>query len=249
MRPVSKGACPISGDYSDYHDAKSPLKSRIGSGLNNSRYVGCYCSYCERKIETNLAVEHLEPKDGVHGNPLKIGKWSNFLLACVNCNSTKGSKQVLFQNLFFPDRDNTLAAFEYLPDGNIMPANGVNPIIAQATLELTGLNKEKRQTQDENGLLVPEDRASQRLEAWILAEEARNDFQNQKLPLKWVVINALNCGFFSVWMTVFSSYPDVRNALIDAFAGTRASGCFDSITAALISPAPNPDGLAHGGKI
>ncbi|MFT3776257.1 MAG: hypothetical protein QM820_63745 [Minicystis sp.] len=49
-------------------------------------------------------------------------------------------------------------------------------------------------------------------------------------------------------MTVFQGDADMRNRIIDAFAGTRASGCFDPATTEPRSPAPNPDGLAHGGK-
>lgn len=41
----------------------------------------------------------------------------------------------------------------------------------------------------------------------------------------------------------------MRNRLIDAFAGTRESGCFDPITTEAISPAPNPDNLDCGGKL
>ena len=56
-------------------------------------------------------------------------------------------------------------------------------------------------------------------------------------------------GFFSIWMTVFADDTDMRHLLIKAFPGTRDSGCFDPITAAPVSPAPNHDALPHGGKI
>ena len=112
MRPVKRGDSPIIGDYDKYEKAKTELISRLDS----------YCSYCERKIVTNLAVEHIEPKAGTYGQPKLEGCWTNFLLACVNCNSTKGSKQVLFNALFFPDRDNTFFAFEYLADGSVIPS-------------------------------------------------------------------------------------------------------------------------------
>jgi hypothetical protein len=32
-------------------------------------------------------------------------------------------------------------------------------------------------------------------------------------------------GFFSVWMTVFKDYPEMKNLFIDALRGTRESGC------------------------
>jgi len=82
-------------------------------------------------------------------------------------------------------------------------------------------------------------------------QEALNDIQcsPDNLPLrKWAVQTAVQNGFFSIWMTVFAADPDMKNRLIDAFNGTRSSGCF-AATAAPVTPAPNPDGLANGGKV
>ncbi|NOQ13247.1 MAG: HNH endonuclease, partial [Methyloprofundus sp.] len=62
MRPVRRGASPKAEDYEDYSDAKTDLISRISSGQFKERHIAAYCSYCERKIDTNLAVEHIEPK-------------------------------------------------------------------------------------------------------------------------------------------------------------------------------------------
>ena len=59
---------------------------------------------------------------------------------------------------------------------------------------------------------------------------------------------ALATGFFSVWMEVFRDNPAIRNRLIDAFPGTRDSGCFDLQSSDLVQPAPNPDNLPDGGK-
>jgi hypothetical protein len=64
-----------------------------------------------------------------------------------------------------------------------------------------------------------------------------------------IMREALATGFFSVWMTVFASQPDMLLRFIRAFPGTQESGCFDMHTGAPVSPAPNPDQLAHGGKI
>ncbi len=117
MRPVRRGDSPIAGDYADYKTAKTDLIARIASGKHNGQHIAAYCSYCERKIDTNLAVEHIEPKKGAHGKPELKGRWSNFLLACVNCNSTKGDKRVVLDQLYLPDRDNTALAFQYQADG------------------------------------------------------------------------------------------------------------------------------------
>lgn len=84
MRPVERGEAPIETDdqprqYSKYQDARPDLISRLGK----------YCSYCERRIPTNLAVEHIQNKDD---RPDLEREWCNFLLGCVNCNSTKLKK-------------------------------------------------------------------------------------------------------------------------------------------------------------
>lgn len=49
--------------------------------------IGSYCSYCELPISSVPAVEHRLPKAYF---PALFLNWSNFLLACTLCNSTKG---------------------------------------------------------------------------------------------------------------------------------------------------------------
>ena len=244
MRPVRRGNSPISGNYSDYENAKPNLISRIGG----------YCSFCERRIPTNLAVEHIQAKALSQYSHL-IGTWTNFLLACVNCNSTKGKKDVILSNILLPDRDNTFSAFSYIADGRIEPSNlaiikGLTKL-AQDTLTLTGLDKKISVALDENGKESAIDRVAQRKEAWLTAQRAKGHIVKQpdnSILKEQVIETAKQCGFFSIWMTVFEDNADMRNRLIDAFSGTRDSGCFD-INAKPISPAPNPDGLANGGKI
>jgi hypothetical protein len=50
-------------------------------------------------------------------------------------------------------------------------------------------------------------------------------------------------------MAVFDGDLDMRNRLIDAFPGTRGSGCFDPVTTDPVRPGPNPDALQDGGKV
>jgi uncharacterized protein (TIGR02646 family) len=245
MRPIQRGASPQSKDFSDYEKAKPYLVSRLGS----------YCSYCERRIATMLAVEHIQPKDGAYGQPHLIGRWNNFLLACVNCNSTKLAKAVGLAQVLLPDRDNTFVAFSYLPDGTVKPAAGLTPAqisLAKDTLALTGLDKKINVALDENGKQQAIDRVAQRMEAWALAEETKTDVDSHpgnEAVRQCAVRTAKENGFFSIWMTAFHNDPDMRNRLIDAFAGTRGSGCFDASTTVTVSPAPNPDKLANGAKI
>jgi hypothetical protein len=245
MRPIRRGSSPRSGDFSNYADALPDLVSRMGP----------YCSYCERLIPAQLAVEHIQPK-GLPAYQGLIGRWENFLLACVNCNSTKKDKDVVLSDVLLPDRDNTFAAYLYDAGGGLQVSPGLSLIEqkrALATLALVGLQRPGGSVVDANGRLIALDRMSQRLEVWLKAQYARDEL----LPLRpgdAVVINALvllaqSTGFFSVWMEVFRDDPAICARLIDAFAGTRDSGCFDSQTAAPVQPAPNPDRLPHGGKL
>src|SRR5205085_12290705 len=156
MRPVSRGAAPQPHDFDPYDQAKPHLVSRMG----------VYCSYCERRVVTQLAVEHIQPKKGLYGRLDLIGRWDNYLLACVNCNSAKGDKQVVLADVLLPDRDNTFAVFVYLQDGTIQPAAALTPALtvkANRTLALTGLDKSINEALDENGKLVALDRVAQRM--------------------------------------------------------------------------------------
>ncbi|MBB1417235.1 HNH endonuclease [Pseudoalteromonas sp. SG44-1] len=245
MRPVKKGSSPIVGDFNKYEDAKPELVSRLG----------IYCSYCERKISTLLAVEHIEPKDGAHGQPHLSRSWSNFLLACTNCNSCKSSKKVNFKRLMFPDRDNTYYAFDYELDGSVKYSTRLTArqkVMARNTLKLTGLDKPLQEFKDENDEQVALDRRAQRMEAFGTAQAALNylDADSDNPNMRAVIANlAIQTGFFSIWMKVFDAYPDMKVQFIQDFKGTEGSGCFDMTTGSSITPAPNVDALEQGGKI
>lgn len=133
MRPIRRGASPRQGDFSHYRDALPDLVSRLGM----------YCSYCERYVATQLAVEHIQPKGLPAYQPLQ-GRWENFPLACVNCNSTKKDKPVSLSDVLLPDRDNTLAVYLYSAGGEIQVSSQLNPHaqqLAQATLALVDLDQ------------------------------------------------------------------------------------------------------------
>lgn len=244
MRPVRRGISPQTTDFRPYDTAQSFLISRLGS----------YCSYCERRIVTQLAVEHIQPK-GLPAYAGLIGRWDNYLLGCVNCNSTKKDKDVVLADILLPDRDNTFVAFTYQPDGSVAPSqaaiNAGMGAIASNTLALTGLDKKISVAIDENDKQVAIDRVSQRLEVWAVAEEAKSEVDanpENEAVRRLVIKTAKGYGHFSVWLTVFTNDVDMCNRLIDGFEGTRNSDCFTA-TAAPVSPAPNPDGLPCGGKI
>ena len=244
MRPVRKGPSPRQADFFDYRDAKSYLVSRLG----------VYCSYCERRVPTGLAVEHIQPKSLPAYKHL-IGRWDNFLLSCVNCNSTKYNNDYPLNEILLPDRDNTFRAFVYSADGLVAPSPALSENLQQIAwniLKATGLDKPISVYTDENGKQVAMDRVGQRLEVWAIARDTQNDISanpENDAVRRWVVKSALGHGFFSIWMAVFKDDPDMLQRMIDAFNGTRASGCFDPATGAPVSPAPNPDDLPDGGKI
>lgn len=244
MRPVRRNISPQAKEFSPYTTALAPLVDRIGR----------YCSYCERPILTQLAVEHIQPK-ALPAYRHLIGCWSNYLLACVNCNSTKKDKDFLLKEVFLPDRDNTFAAFTYSQDGALDPSPKAISAgladLANATLALTGLDKITAQSPNPNLRLIALERSGQRRETWLIAQESKRALASQtdNLGLRDAIVRlAQATGFFSVWMTVFSGDSDMLNRLIDAFPGTRESGCFNT-NGEVISPAANPDELPFGRKI
>lgn len=209
MRPVEKGTAPSS--YSRYQDATADLRCRLGD----------YCSYCERQIETGLAVEHILPRDS---NPELRNSWANFLLACVNCNSSKGSSAVALSDYFWPDRDNTLRALVYEKGGLVRPrANlaAVDHDKALDTIALTGLDKFPENAGREPS--SSDRRWLRRREIWTLAENSRRRLASKDTPemRETIVENAIARGMFSIWWTVFAGDVDMRRRLREAFVGTH----------------------------
>ena len=103
MRPVTIGDHPEDEDgdplvFTDYKQARDPLIERIGD----------YCSYCEIALPSQIDVEHVLAKT-LH--PALELEWTNFLLACKNCNTIKSNKDIELEDLYWPHRDNTLRAF------------------------------------------------------------------------------------------------------------------------------------------
>lgn len=243
MRPVTRGDSPQTADFADYQDARPFLISRLGP----------FCSYCERRT-TPLHVEHIQPKSLPQYAGL-VGRWDNLLLACANCNSTKLAKDVQLAQYYLPDRDNTFAAFRYLRDGTVLQKPG--DLIGERTLALTGLHKPMRETFDDNGLLVAADRVGDRMVAWGIALESKQELEvhSTEAMRRQVLRTAMCQGFFSIWMKAFEDDPVMRRMLIDGFgagasfrgfAGT-ARDCFDGQTQP-VTPRPQ-NGLPHAGKI
>ena len=242
MRPVNRGDSPQDQDFDDYRNAFPELASRLGF----------YCSYCERRIATNLAVEHIQPKKLPQYAHLK-GRWENFLLGCVNCNSTKLNKDVVLSRFLLPDRDNTQFAYLYPQDGkvtvNSTKLSDDQASLAENTLTLVGLDKAIDEIADENGQMVAIDRVGQRMETWLIALDSRIDLESAPTNemRRQVVRTALGHGYFSIWMTAFAGDHEMQRQFIDSFPGT-ARDCFDNQTFLAVSPRP-ANGLADGSKV
>lgn len=244
MRPIRRSARPTTADYSSFSDAKADLVSRLGR----------YCSYCEREIATVLAVEHIQPKGLAQYAHLEL-EWTNFLLACVNCNSTKKDKDVVLSDVLLPDRDNTSVAFIYLDDGSIELSERVLGTTleskARRTLSLTGLDKRYSKDVDANGNAVALDRIAQRIEAFGEARLALDLYNSSPTDaiITSIIRTAKATGYFSIWYQIFVGVPEVLTRLIQIFPGTFESGCYSNADGARISPSPNVDALPHGGKV
>jgi uncharacterized protein (TIGR02646 family) len=215
VRPVERGIAPQT--YNQYGDAIDDLTERLGK----------YCSYCERHLSVSLAVEHVLPKD-LH--PQLERDWNNFLLGCTNCNSVKGAKAVEINNFLWPDRDNTFLAVIYSKGGFVRLSNDMNTeqqVKAQALLNLVGLQRHQASGWEKPA--KKDKRWQQREEVWMVAENCREKFEtldqcNEAKEL--VLVVAQSKGFFSVWMTVFKDFPEIKRELTQLLPGT-ASSCFD----------------------
>jgi uncharacterized protein (TIGR02646 family) len=218
MRPISRGIRPLDSQglpkiFGEYQQARGDLIDRLGE----------YCSYCEMHLDASLAVEHVQPKSLY---PKLELEWDNFLLACVNCNSTKKDKDINLGDCYWADTDNTFHAFIYSEDGLVQP----NPFLAeeakakaQLTLELLGLHRHLI-----NDARRSDRRQINRREKWLKAKTALGRLQIRNTPemREQIVDTAKESGFWSVWMTVFKDEPDMLQRFIAEFPGT-CRNCFD----------------------
>jgi uncharacterized protein (TIGR02646 family) len=211
MRCVEKGAAPAAGDGTvielrPYQQAAPHLKDRIGR----------YCSFCERFVPVNLAVEHKLPKVN---HPHLECEWTNFLLACTNCNSCKGTNEAPAGESLWPDVDDTFSAFDYMESGRIRVRPGLPAdVTRRATAMLTLLGLDKTPVQ----ISSADHRWDDRLEIWRQAEQSRQDLaeNDTEAMRRSIILTAINKGGFSIWMAAFSTDAAMQLALCSAFTGT-----------------------------
>jgi hypothetical protein len=181
------------------------------------------------RLDSGLAVEHVKPKkpEGSDGNIQERElDWHNFLLACPNCNSTKGNKDVILDDYLWPDKDNTFRAFTYSEGGIITPSNELSAELqskANATIKLTGLDKCPH-----NDPKASDRRWINRREVWDIAVRNREHLsQNENDSFRELIVNSMTGrGYWSIWMTVFQDDSDMLQRFIKALPGT-ADDCFD----------------------
>lgn len=221
MRPVNKGKWPEANGlkqiFNDYQTARTELIKRLGE----------YCSYCEMELDSSLAVEHILPKNPDGGtNEIESRKtdWDNFLLACANCNSTKGHQEITIEDYYWPHLDNTFRAFQYKEGGIVEPTNEVDRSKAIKSIELTGLDKIPGHDPK-----AADRRWINRREAWDMAKDSLKDLNKNDSPemRNQIVKTASAKGYWSIWMTVFAHDRDMRLRFISHFAGT-SDLCFDA---------------------
>ncbi|MDE2904475.1 MAG: HNH endonuclease, partial [Acidobacteriota bacterium] len=165
---------------------------------------------------TDLHVEHVVPRCR---RPELAEEWTNFLLACSNCNGIKQNRNHSRDGYIWPDSDDTQAAFEYLPDGIVKVQHDLPaPERARATrlYELVGLGRTP--TADPRARDM---RWLKRRAAWRQAEEARQKLEDGADVVGCVIRLAVAIGFWSVWITVFAGHPQVRDLLRQHFPGSR----------------------------
>lgn len=213
MRPVDKTLFTSNKiEYDVYGDAKPDLFAAIGG----------YCSFCERQgFSSALAVEHIEHKDK---HPEKEKLWDNFLLACANCNSIKGTKEIDFSKIILPHLHDTCVPFQYLESGYIRVRDGIGESEkAKALVALVGLDRRPGHPE----YSTKDTRWQERKKVWELCNRYVIKYQ-KGCDIETIVDLAISNGFWSIWMSAFEAFPEVKKELILNFKGTRKS-CFPDL--------------------
>jgi hypothetical protein len=221
MRPVIKSirySSPnVPLEVTHWQEAKEELTNEIGT----------FCSYCGKyNSRSALHVEHIYGKKCIDaaGN-LKYthlqNRWDNFLLACVNCNSVKKSKDIAVSDPYLPHLNNLLHFIEILAGGiiRIKPeVTGIDFARTKAFIDLIGLDRIPGHPEYSN----KDDRWDSRMKVADIAERQRFKYTRQATDIETIIDLAAATGYFSIWYTTFYAFEEVKHALINgvAFPGT-----------------------------
>lgn len=226
MRAVNKGDSPYES-IKEYQDAIPFQEKRIG----------LYCSYCEMSIQHVPEVEHKVSKS--LGGELTV--WENLLLGCKYCNTRKKDKVApQDKDLYlWPDEDNTAIAYVYEygypkvnkeclqeldPTGNLYKkADNTYKVVGLGNDPTKKIGEKDRRFLSRNSTYY---KAQTSLKSWKNVREA--SFLLKEDMKRQILMTATAEGFFSVWLTVFSGEPEICNALIESFPGTRKE-CYDEL--------------------
>jgi uncharacterized protein (TIGR02646 family) len=221
MRPVDKGTTPLDDNgqeivFKEYSHSRRYLVDRIGR----------FCSYCENSVNVNLAVEHVQPKSKT---PALEFNWSNFLLACTNCNSTKGDDDINMEEYIFPDVCNSFLYFEYGYSGIVKPKTGLSPdntTLAKNTIKLVGLDKTPPNENTIEWKKASDSRFEKRLESYKTAIDYLDKYKVGNEQVRSIYLECFKTivsgqGFWSIWIQVFEGFPEVILEIKDCINGTN----------------------------
>lgn len=227
MRPISRSSkFDLLGNPIEYNPWGSAKPELIGE-------IGDFCSFCGKHLTRSaLEVEHIYPKNFKNTSGVKVYNhmrfhWNNFLLACKNCNSTKGDKDTTALNPFLPHLDNLLCFIEVLRGGTLRVKAGVtgtNLTRTNAFINLVGLDRRPSRL-SHPPYSNKDDRWQYRLTAYNKATRQLQKYTSTPVTtdIENITELAITSGFFSVWFTVFAAHDPVKAALIKAFKGTDSA--------------------------
>lgn len=214
MRPISKGR--PSKIYKEYGDAKPDLYLRLG----------LQCCYCEQHVKLeNIAVEHIFPKEK-HSECRLL--WSNFLLTCTLCNSTKKDADIFYNNVndyIFPDRDDTYKRIVYKKEMGFQPTANRQYIDYQRAQNTIDLYIKKSARPTRKHLFIVTERASRWKKEGDDAEENREiylSFIDQEKRNRYLnqIKKSANDSCWSIWMHAFEDIPEVKETILYALPNT-----------------------------
>lgn len=175
---------------------------------------GQYCSYCERPDK--MDVEHVVPKSKAEHLAVE---WSNLLLGCSRCNRDfKKNNNDEREGYLWPDTHNTYGAFVYEETGKVTINPSLDALHQQAAEGIKALVRLDDGQEEQKTLNLG------RRAEFKRAKLMKELFIDEHLSLDDLMLVVDRAPYWSVWMTVFSDVPAVKNMLISgpAFPGTAS---------------------------